>query len=439
MDIVRSLADLASERPVFSGEADFQHALAWQLHLQDPSAKIRLEHRPSSTRMYLDIVVESDNKRTAIELKYKTRKLDTTVNGETFRLADQGAQDCGKYDVLKDIERLEKIVGGEQFHEGYMVFLTNDPHYFASHEGEKETIDQQFRLTEGRVLTGELKWSEAAGPGTTKGREEPIRFSGQYVVNWKPYSKIDAPYGEFRMLIVRVRPLDQTDRIPDFPSVLLATPEYEMEHDGEPAGMDSAILELAARRPIFRSQIDLRDALAGVLSDLGWNVTRNREMGQGLKVDIWAERAGRAGMAIEVRYKTSRLTCTMNGETFGLKNQAAQDVSRYDYLHDVEKLEQIVSSRPGTHGYAVMITNEHLYWDKPTKSQSVDEDFLLFDGRIVSGTLKWSENAGKGTVDGREKPIHLRDAYTLQWRDYSNPSTDKNGVFKALVLDVKKR
>jgi len=62
---------------------------------------------------------------------------------------------------------------------------------------------------------------------------------------------------------------------------------------------------------------------------------------------------------------------------------------------------------------------------------------MLFDGRIVSGTLKWSEKAGEGTVDGREKPIHLRDVYTLQWRDYSNPSTDKNGVFKALVLNVK--
>jgi len=437
MDIFLTLTDLARERPIFSSEADFQHALAWQLHLQDPRAKIRLEHRPSSTRMYLDIVVESDNKRTAIELKYKTRKLDATVNGETFRLADQGAQDCGKYDVLKDIERLERIVDGEQFHEGYMVFLTNDPHYFVSREEDNETVDRQFRLTEERVLTGELKWSEAAGPGTIKGREEPIRLSGQYAVNWKPYSQMDAPYGEFRMLIVRVRPLAQTGRNSDSLSVHAENPEHELKPDGEPADMDRALLKLAARRPLFRSQIDLRDAMAGVLSDQGWNVTINREIGRGLKVDIWAERAGSADIAIEVRYKTSRLTCTVNGETFELKDQAAEDQARYDYWRDVEKLEQVVSSLPGTRGYAVMITNDHRYWDKPTRSQNVSEDFMLFDGRIVSGTLKWSEKAGEGTVDGREKPIHLRDAYTLQWRDYSNPSTDKNGVFKALVLNVK--
>jgi len=83
-----------------------------------------------------------------------------------------------------------------------------------------------------------------------------------------------------------------------------------------------------------------------------------------------------------------------------------------------------------------MITNDHRYWDEPTRSQNVSEDFMIFDGRIVSGTLKWSENAGKGTVDGREEPIHLRGAYTLRWRDYSIPSTDKNGKFRALVLNI---
>jgi hypothetical protein len=99
----------------------------------------------------------------------------------------------------------------------------------------------------------------------------------------------------------------------------------------------------------------------------------------------------------------------------------------------------IVSSRPGTKGYAVLITNEHLYWDKPTKHRSVDENFLLHDGRVVSGTLKWSERAGGGTVASREKAIHLHGTYSLQWQDYSNPSTDKNGNFKVLVLEIRSK
>jgi len=190
----------------------------------DPIAKIRLEYRPQSTRMYLDIVVESQNKRTAIELKYKTSKLETVVDGEPFWLANHGAQDCGKYDVLCDIERLEQVVDGEQFHKGFMIFLTNDLHYFANRGERNETIDQQFRLTPGRVLNGELKWSEAAGAGTKKGREAPIWLTGQYHVNWMPYSRVDAPLGEFQILIVPVKPIARAIRIPVIDSVPTASP-----------------------------------------------------------------------------------------------------------------------------------------------------------------------------------------------------------------------
>lgn len=447
MDLYRVLLDLAKERPVFWSEADFQHALAWQLHLAHPLAKIRLEYRPPNMRMYLDLVVEAGNQRAAIELKYKTRKLETTVNGETFLLNDQGAQDCGRYDVLKDIERLEQIVDGEQFHEGYVVFLTNDPHYYRGQTDGKETIDQQFRLIEGRMIAGELRWSETAGPGTTKGREEPIRLSGQYPVHWQPYSKVDAPFGEFQILIVPVKPIARADRI----TVVRSVSETKLEHSVEPAednvaGLlkshnDSDVLrrllaQLAKHRPVFRSQMDLRDALAQMLSIQGWQVTLNRELANHLKVDIYAKREGDAALAIEVRYRTARFTCDVGTETFELKHQAAQDISRYDYWQDVAKLEQIVASRPGTKGYAVLISNDHLYWNKPTKQGSVDADFRLFEGRVVTGTLMWSEQAGFGTMQGREHPIHLQKVYTLRWHPYSSFSHEKNGVFKALVLEI---
>lgn len=441
MDISRILRDLSAERPIFSSEADFQHALAWQLHLAEPSTKIRLEYRPQATRIYLDIVVESENKRTAIELKYKTRRLEATVNGESYWLANHGAQDCGKYDVLCDIERLEHVVDGEQFHEGYMIFLTNDPHYFASRGEGKQTIDEQFRLTQGRILTGELKWSTEAGAGTTRGREEPIRLSGQYQVNWMPYSGIETPYGEFQYMLVNVSPVERVERVKN----VVPLPAIPSESKGNHAPVRSSLgsngaagmlSDLASFRPVFRSQFDFRDALAALLQSQGWRVTTNREMGGGLKTDIWAEKQGEHNIAIEIRYKTSLLTCNVQGETFTLKNQAAHDISRYDYWRDVEKLEQIVASRPGTNGYAILITNEHLYWDKPTKHRSVDTAFLLHEGRIASGTLAWSEHAGKGTMDNREEPIHLEGTYSIAWQDYSEPSHEKKGRFRVLVLRV---
>jgi hypothetical protein len=37
------MTSLAQSRPVFHAEADFQHAFAWELHKELPSAQVRLE------------------------------------------------------------------------------------------------------------------------------------------------------------------------------------------------------------------------------------------------------------------------------------------------------------------------------------------------------------------------------------------------------------
>jgi hypothetical protein len=62
-----ALAALALERPVFHSEADFQHSLAWQLHVADPSVQIRLETRPRRGAR-LDLLVRSNGHRTAMPI-----------------------------------------------------------------------------------------------------------------------------------------------------------------------------------------------------------------------------------------------------------------------------------------------------------------------------------------------------------------------------------
>ncbi len=51
-----------------------------------------------------------ESQKLAIELKYKTRHLLGIVGGEIYDLGDQAAQDLGRYDFFKDIERLERFV-----------------------------------------------------------------------------------------------------------------------------------------------------------------------------------------------------------------------------------------------------------------------------------------------------------------------------------------
>lgn len=105
------MTNLAQSRPVFHAEADFQHAFAWELHQQLPDAQVRLELpvEAGGETMHVDIWAMVAGRPVAIGLKYKKRALDVTVGAERFMLRNDGAQDLGRYDFTKDIERIERI------------------------------------------------------------------------------------------------------------------------------------------------------------------------------------------------------------------------------------------------------------------------------------------------------------------------------------------
>lgn len=91
---------------------------------------------------------------------------------------------------------------------------------------------------------------------------------------------------------------------------------------------------------------------------------------------------------------------------------------------------------PHVTGYAILITNDHLYWNPSEKKDSVDKDFRLHNGRLLSETFQWSEHAGIGTTSGREEPLVLTGEYLLEWQPYSSVDVKRNGEFKALVVHV---
>jgi hypothetical protein len=205
MNIQSVLNSLSRKRPIFHNEADFQHALAWELREQC-DCKIRLERRmdlDSKRRAYLDIWIEWNGRRIAVELKYKMSAIEHSFEDETFSLLNQGAQDIGRYDVLKDLQRLEQMVRQGLADEGHLVFLTNDASYYSNPGIEKTTADREFRIHEGRHISGTLRWSDNTGKGTMKGREEPIVLQGEYIFRWQPYSQLnDRPSGIINALVV---------------------------------------------------------------------------------------------------------------------------------------------------------------------------------------------------------------------------------------------
>lgn len=207
IDITRVLEELAGKRKVFHSEADFQHALAWEIHQQWLGCSMRLEFKPPhlDNRIYVDIWAANENATLAVELKYKTRKPHADdVDGETFDLLNQSAQDVGRYDFLKDIQRLEQIVSGQNDIVGYAILLTNDRTYW-NPPRNNQTVDASFRIHEGRSITGELSWRAGTSKGTMRDREEPIVIRGTYKLLWQDYSELRrAKYGNFRYLLVKV-------------------------------------------------------------------------------------------------------------------------------------------------------------------------------------------------------------------------------------------
>ena len=202
-EIHKLLVELASSRRVFHSEADFQHALAWQIHVAMPESEVRLEVdvlRGESRRSH-DIWLPVQ--RVAIELKYQTRILKVEDNREIFSLRNQGAQDIRRYDFLRDIERLEKLHTEGVCRTGYAVLLTNE-HLLWNDPLQFDTVDAAFRMHEGRVISGELAWGDHASDGTKRGREEPIRIKGSYSLQWQDYSEFPESFGKFRYVAVSV-------------------------------------------------------------------------------------------------------------------------------------------------------------------------------------------------------------------------------------------
>ena len=203
--IHETMLGLGTSRPVFHSEADFQHALAWQIRHDHPDAEVRLETRPlPDEALFLDVLVRLAGTGVAIECKYLTRALTVKAAGEQFNLRNQGANPVRRYDVVEDVCRLERFVEARAVETGLAIVLTNDPGYWHPTD-DGETIDKDFRIHEGRQLEGSLAWHQKTGAGTSKGREDPITLRGRYRLQWRNFSTpTDGPGGSFRYLVVNV-------------------------------------------------------------------------------------------------------------------------------------------------------------------------------------------------------------------------------------------
>lgn len=162
------LISLAKERPIFHSEADFKHSLACKLQQKFPCVDVFIEFPVElKRRVYIDIWLEYKNKSKliAIELKYRSKRVETHIRDMCYNLKDHGAQDEGRYGFVNDIKRLEKLASEykDKNFTGYAILLTNDRTYWSQPDNSNSSgaADSAFRLHEGRILEGRLKWGNS--------------------------------------------------------------------------------------------------------------------------------------------------------------------------------------------------------------------------------------------------------------------------------------
>lgn len=153
----------------------------------------------------VDLAIRTQDQVIPVELKYKTKSADVndTRFTETFHIARHGDYDRGMYGFIKDISNLESLAKEYDTY-GYAIFLTNDSNYWEQKEG---AVYDPLRIYDGRVLEGELNWTEERS--WNQGRDS-IHLDHRYELNWIDYSyrpdiKVVGA-DEFKALAVKVPP-----------------------------------------------------------------------------------------------------------------------------------------------------------------------------------------------------------------------------------------
>lgn len=200
---------------------------------------------------------------------------------------------------------------------------------------------------------------------------------------------------------------------------------------------------LMRKRSIFHSEADFQFSLA-------WEMQKAYPYADirleycpaeypNMHLDMFVKIEGK-DFPIELKYKTLMTQMKIGGEYYNIKSHGAQDLGRYDYLIDVERIELLKKTMPSFEkGYAIMLSNDPSYWVIPKSlKETVCDSFRIHNGCEKSGSLSWQGNPSAGTTKNREKAINLQGNYQIKWQEYSKLSQDRNGTFKYLLLEVNK-
>ena len=210
--------------------------------------------------------------------------------------------------------------------------------------------------------------------------------------------------------------------------------------------LDIILMELAVQRPVFQNEMDFQFSFAWQIKMKfpNWNIRFEKNLtdseDEKRRIDLWIE--GENTYAIELKYPTQELFHEVNNEIFKLRNQSAVDYSRYAFLKDIQRMEEVVDNNTDVKGYAILITNDMSIELPPTKDDVADFQFRIHEGKVINNEeLDWIRKEGGQSFGDMENPIKLRGTYKFNWKDYSelkntNNLPVTNGKFRYLFVEI---
>ena len=186
--------------------------------------------------------------------------------------------------------------------------------------------------------------------------------------------------------------------------------------------------ELSKTNPLFCSELEFQFYLAWKIKELYKDQfticieypLKNYE-GKNRNIDLLVIDSSGGYIPIELKYKTSKFEQIWNGLTFNLKDQSANDLTKYGHIKDISRIEYFKETETNfLVGYAITITNQSRTWQKIVNTEQTDYEFSLENGITINkGIKKWHEC----TSDYNKKhnpSVFLKNDYFIHWQDFCN-------------------
>lgn len=159
---------------------------------------------------------------------------------------------------------------------------------------------------------------------------------------------------------------------------------------------------------------------------LEWCV-KNDETGAKKYIDMMLEIGGKK-VAIELKYRTK----SVKKELY--TNQSAQNNGKFNFFKDIKRLEILKNSKDDDFGiekgFAIFITNDHLYWNAAKEKTSVADFDLCDDKGIKKDTYdaKWRKS--------KNATVTISQSHTVEWFSPSGKVKKDGTTFRCLIIEI---